>query len=314
MGFLFRIEQIAVTEETTVLTGYLISGSFDWQQQIEIQIEEEMNTVFTAPLRGVALSEDPGFTLFDPSSWENMLTLPLVTSRELRISLILDGASPSGNLPVPAIAVGSDATPPTSADGMQTAFQPADAVVCNGVNVGAPVREYTYGLTRHGMLRYAPWSLLALTLGLSCVYVVGVFNKSPLQRLNFDMLIVFSIFGFFDLLFLYLTIKMLLAKPSQIVVTTTGITMPIILPDFSSRNVYVSYGEMNDMLEHWHNGAVQMLKLKTARGVLHLNGLLMQTCQFEELRRLLWRRIRDKRVHLEQSGRPIQVSRDVVND
>jgi hypothetical protein len=40
-----------------------------------------------------------------------------------------------------------------------------------------------------------------------------------------------------------------------------------------------------------------MVKLKTARRILHLNAFLMQATDFEELRRLLWRRIHDNRLH-----------------
>jgi hypothetical protein len=111
---------------------------------------------------------------------------------------------------------------------------------------------------------------------------VWPFSGSPLQRRNFERVIVASMFGFFCL-----SIKMQLAKPSRVVLTTAGIMMPVILPGFSSRNVYVSFGETDDMLEYWHNGAVPMLKLKTARGILRLNVFLMQTSHFEELRRFL---------------------------
>jgi hypothetical protein len=73
--------------------------------------------------------------------------------------------------------------------------------------------------------------------------------------------------------------------------------VPVVMPGFSSHNVYVSFGEIYDMLEYWHNGAVQMLKLKTARGILHLNVFLMQAAHFEELRRHLWQKIRENRLH-----------------
>jgi hypothetical protein len=102
--------------------------------------------------------------------------------------------------------------------------------------------------------------------------------------------------GFFDVLFLYFSIKMLVARPSPIIVTTSGIIMPLILPGFSSHNVYVSFDEMDCMLEYWHNDTVQMLKVRTARGNLHFNLLLMQAPHFEELRCLLWRRIHDNRM------------------
>jgi len=95
MGFLFRVEQITVTEETTELTGYLLAGSLDWRPRVEIQIEQVMSTVFTAPLRGVVSSEDTGLTFFDPSLWEKVLELPLSISREKRVGIILDGIAPS---------------------------------------------------------------------------------------------------------------------------------------------------------------------------------------------------------------------------
>jgi hypothetical protein len=121
------------------------------------------------------------------------------------------------------------------------------------------------------------------------------FNKVPLHGVGVGRMIACGMLGFFDVLFLYLSIKMLLAKPSPIVVTTAGIMMPVILPGFASHNVYVPFAEMDDMLEYWHQGAAQMLKLKTARNVVHLNMFLMQSSHFEELRSLLRRKIRDNR-------------------
>ncbi len=38
MGFMFRVEQITVTDEYTVLNGHMISGALDWHQRIELQI------------------------------------------------------------------------------------------------------------------------------------------------------------------------------------------------------------------------------------------------------------------------------------
>jgi hypothetical protein len=127
MGFMFRVEQITVIEENTVLTGHMISGALDWRQQVEIQIEEDMRTVFAASLRGVASAEDTGLTLFDPSLWEKVLALPLSIGREKRIDLVLDGI-PSRNLPVPAIAVGVDAAMSISADRLETAFPEINAL------------------------------------------------------------------------------------------------------------------------------------------------------------------------------------------
>jgi hypothetical protein len=296
MGFMFRVEQVTVSEGETVLTGHMISGALDWRQQVEIQINEDMKTVFTASLRGVASTEHAGLTLFDPASWENVLTLPLSINREKRIGLILHGMLPA-DLPVPAIAVGVDSPMPASTRGLQTAFQSADLPASIAAKVGVPVSEYSYRISRRGMFYFAPWSLLFLALLLSCVYVGGLFSGLHLQRISFEKLVGYSLFGLIDVLFLYLSIKMLLAKPSQIVVTTAGIVMPVILPGFSSNVVYVSFGEMDEMLECWHNGAVEMVKLKTARRILHLNAFLMQATDFEELRRLLWRRIHDNRLH-----------------
>jgi hypothetical protein len=296
MGFMFRVEQIAVTEETTVLTGHMIGGSLDWLQRIELQIGEEMKTVFTARLRGVASGEDTGLTLYDPSMWEKVLALPLAISRENRIDLILDGIPLLRDLPVPAIAVGVDASTAISDNQLQTAFRCADVPVWSGVNFGTPVREFPYQISRRGMLLFAPWGLFFVTIVLSLLFVAFAFNKIPLQQVSFGKIIACGLLGFFDVFFLYFSIKMLLAKPSPIVVTTSGIMMPLILPGFSGQNVvYVSFDEMVDMLEYRDTETVQMLKVKTARGIFHLNRFLMQSPHFEELRGLLWRKIRDNR-------------------
>ena len=130
----------------------------------------------------------------------------------------------------------------------------------------------------------------------SCLlFLAFAFNKLPMRGLTYGKMIACGMLGFFDVLFLYFSVKMLLARPSPLVVTTTGIKMPVIQPGFSSHNVYVAFDEMDDMLEYWHKDTVQMLKLKTARGVLHLNLFLMQAAHFEELRRLLWRRVHANR-------------------
>jgi hypothetical protein len=185
MGFMFRVEQLTVTEENTVLTGHMISGALDWQQLVEIQVEEDMKTVFTASLCGVDSTEHAGFTLMDPASLENVLALPLSMDREKRIGLILAGTPPSSELPVPAIAVGVDSPAPTSASGMQTAFQSAMPVL-GAAHGGVLVREYPYRISRQGMLYFAPWTLFGLTVVLSGVYVAGLFNGLPLQRFNFE--------------------------------------------------------------------------------------------------------------------------------
>jgi hypothetical protein len=306
MGFMFRIEKITFTDEVTVLTGHMISGALDWHQRIELQIDEDMKTVFTAPLRGVASAEDNGLTFFDPSLWEKVLALPLAVSREKRIGLILGGSPPSSDLAVPAIAVGTDASTPTrggeliSGDCLETAFQSADVPVWSRVNFGAPVREYPYQISRRGMLLFAPWGLFFVAIVLSLAFAALAFSKLPLRGDSFGKLLACAMLGFFDVLFLFISIKMLLSRPSPLVVTTLGIMMPVILPGFYSHNVYVPFGEMDDMVEYWHNDTVQMLKLKTVRGILHLNLFLMQKNHFEELRRLLWRRIRDHRIQQDQ--------------
>ena len=296
MGFMFRVEKITLTEENTVLTGHMISGLLDWQQRVEIQIDEDLKTVFTAPLRGVASAEDTGLTLFDPSLWEKVLLFPLAPSRDQRIDLILDGIPPSGDLPVPAIALGIDAATPTSDDRLQTAFRSADVPAWSGISFGTPVREYPYQISRRGMLLFAPWGLLFVTIVLSLVFVAIAFNKLPLQGVSFGKMIACGMLGLFDAFFLYFSIAMLLAKPSPMMVTTTGIKMPVILPGYHSHNVYVSFDDMVDMVEYWHGGSVKMLKLKTGRGVLHINLVMMHAPHFDELRRLLWRRIHDNRV------------------
>jgi hypothetical protein len=295
MGFLFRVEQIACGEENTVLTGHLISGTVDWHQRVEIQIEADMRTAFTAPLRGVASAEETGLAIFDPSFWEKVLALPLSISREKQIDLILDGVPLSRDLPVPAIAVGVDAATPTTADRLETAFQPADMPAWSGANFGVPVREYPYQISRRGMLLFAPWGMFFVFVVASLVFAAYAVHRGPGQTVSYGRLLACVMLGFFDVLFLYLSIKMLLAKPAPLVVTTSGIMLPVVLPGYSSQSVYVSFAELDDMLEYWHQGAVQMVKLKTARGILHLNGFLMQTAHFEELRRLLWRRIHEKR-------------------
>jgi hypothetical protein len=296
MGFMFRVDQIAVTGEITVLTGHMISGALDWRQQIELQIEEDMKTVFTAPLRGVDSAEDTGLTLFDPSLWEKVLALPLSIGREKRIRLILDGIPPPLDLPVPAIAMGMDGPIQIAPDRLETAFKSADVPAWAGANFGVPVREYPYQISRRGMLLFAPWGMFFVFVVLSLVFVAFAFNKFPLQRVSFGRIFACALLGFFDVLFLYLSIKMVLAKPSPLVVTTSGITVPVIHPGFSSHNVYVAYDDMDDMVEYWHNDIVQMLKLKTVRGFLHLSVFFMQAPHFEELRRLLWSRIHANRM------------------
>jgi len=295
MGFMFRIEQITVMEKSTVLTGHMISGALDWKQRIEIQVEEDMKTVFAAPLCGVVSEEDTGLTLFDPSLWEKVLALPLTISREKRIGLILDGIPPSRDLPVPAMAVGVDTLTPISADRQQTAFQSADVPVWSGAQFGVAVREYPYQISRRGMLLFAPWGLFFVALVLLLIFVALAFSKFPLRGDSLEKMIACGMLGFFDVLFILFSIKMLLSRSSPMVVTTSGIMMPVILPGFSSHNVYVSFDEMDDMLEYWHKDTVQMLKLKTARGILHLNLFLMQAPHFEELRRLLWQRVNHNR-------------------
>jgi hypothetical protein len=182
MTFMFRVEKITVREGNTVLTGNMISGALDWRQRIEVQVEADMETVFTASLRGVASTEDTGLTLNDPASCANVLALPLSVSREKRIGLILDGTPPGKSLPVPAIAVGFDASPRMAANEMPTAFQSADAPSLIAPAFGVPVREYPFWINRLGMFYFEPWSLFLLTTVLSCVFVAGLYTKSPLLR------------------------------------------------------------------------------------------------------------------------------------
>jgi hypothetical protein len=206
--------------------------------------------------------EETGLTLFDPSLWDKFLAMPLAVSREKRIGLILGGVPPSRDLPVPAIALGIDASTPTrfgwliSGDRLETAFQSADAPAWSGVNFGVPVREYPYQISRRGMLLLSSWGLFFVTIVLSLAFVALAFSKFPLRGDSFGKLLARGMLGFFDVLFLFISIKMLLSRPAPLIVTTSGIMMPIILPGFSSHNVYVPFGEMDDMLEYWHNDVV----------------------------------------------------------
>lgn len=302
MGFMFRVEHIAVTEENTILTGHMISGAVNWGQQVELQIEEDLKTVFTGPLRGVASAEDAGLTLFDPSLWEKVLPLPLSIQREMRIGLILGAIPPIQDLPVPALATGIDASAPIFADNLREAFQSTDAPAWSGVNFGTPMREYPYRISRRGKLMFAPWGLFFVTVVLSLMFVAFAFNKSPMQGVSLGKVAACGMLGFFDAFFLYLSIKMVLARPSPIIVTTAGIMMPVIRSGFSSHTIFVAFSEMDDVLEYWHNDAPQMLKVKTARGIFHLNRFLMQPAHFEELRRLLWTRIHNERPHAAQTS------------
>ncbi len=230
-----------------------------------MHIAEDMKTVFAAPLRGVASAEETGLTLFDPSLWEKVLPVPLSINREKRIGLILDGIPPLRDLPVPAIAVGVDTAAPLAAGRLETAFQAADVPAWSGVNLGVQVREYPYQVSRRGMLLFAPWGMFCVFVVLSLLVVALACNNVPLHTISFGRMIACGMLGFFDVLFLFWSIKLLLAKPSPMVVTTSGIMMPVVLRDFASHNVYVSFDEMEDMLEYWHNDVMQMLKLKTAR-------------------------------------------------
>jgi hypothetical protein len=94
-----------------------------------------------------------------------------------------------------------------------------------------------------------------------------------------------------------------MAKSSHLIVTTNGIVVPRFLWDFSSQDVFVSFLDMHDMLEHWHNDSVQMIKLKTTQGTYHVNRLLMQASHFEELRCILWQKIH--RAHPRQDNHSI---------
>ena len=225
MGFMFRVEQITVTDENTILTGRMLSGALNWHQRVELQVEADMQTVFTAPLRGMASPEDTGLSLFDPSLWEKVLALPLSISQDKRIGLVLEGVPPSGDLPVPAIAVGMDAAAP-AADRLQTSFRSADAPAWSGANFGMPVREYPYQISGRGMLLFAPWGLFFVTIVLALLCVAFVFNKVPIHGVSYGKMIACGMLGFFDVLFLYISVKMMLAKPSPMVVTTTGIKLP----------------------------------------------------------------------------------------
>lgn len=392
MGFMFRVEQIVVTEDNTVLSGHMISGALNWHQRVELQVVErgqivgptraeernavpgvnvsiannmitrfegqllglgeqghrahgenapgspvnpndepdrgrgftsvaaeqgvsrdgtrsapsdraggleigrDMNSVFSAPLCGVVSAEDTGLTMFDPALWEKVLSLPMWISREKRIGLILDGIAPSGKLPVPAIAAGRDAPVPAGADGVETAFQSVEVPSWSGADFGRPIHQYPYQMSRQGMLFFAPWGLFCITVVLALILVALAFNGVPLHRVSSGRMLACAMLGLFDVIFIYLSIRMMLARPSSVVVTTCGIVIPVMLPGFSSDNVYVSFHDMVDMLEYRRNDTVLMLKLKTVRGILHLNLFMMQASHFEAVRRLLRRRIQENRI------------------
>lgn len=316
MGFVFRIEKIDYKDQETLLTGYMISGVLDWHQRVKIQAGEELHTVFSGPLRGVARmdheKENP-LSAFDPTYWEHFLVLPLHTSKEKRICLVLHGVPSSKDLTVPAIALGIDVAAAAAAHEMQSVLDPPSAgtaiqtlpssAVLTPPNLGTPVREYPYRFKRREILRFAPWLLLVSIVFLCGLCATIVINKRPLQQIDFGTAVGCGLVGLIDIFFLYFSVRMLMAKPSHLIVTTNGIVVPRFLWDFSSQDVFVSFLDMHDMLEHWHNDSVQMIKLKTTQGIYHVNGLLMQTSHFEELRRILWQRIH--RAHPRQDDHSI---------
>jgi hypothetical protein len=253
MGFMFRIEQITVREAHTFLTGHMISGALAWHQRIDVQ-SEDLKTVFTAPLCGLSSPEDTGLTMFDPALWQRVLAFPLSISRDQRVGLILDGAPTPADLSVPAIAVGIEAAP-VSAEQLQTAFRSADVPAWCGADFGTPLCEYPYQMSKRGMLMFAPWGMFFVTIVLSLVFVAFAFNKLPLHGSSFGKIVACAMLGLFDVLFLYFYVKMMLAKPGLVVVTAKGIQFPIIQPRFASHQVFVSFDEMDDMMEYWHKDA-----------------------------------------------------------
>jgi hypothetical protein len=304
MSFTFRVTQISVADQETILTGHMISGELTWRQTIEVQ--EDGITVLSAPLRGVVVidhSNENTLLALDPSCWGSILPLPMRPDNDRRIRLILAG-TPAHPISVPAMAIGVDEMALLPSE-LQTAVRSAEAAssfhaspypsapVKMTPSLGTPVREYPYQVSRRGMLHFAPWSLLATIALLVALYVAAV---SKGQWLGGDLKwLLCSMIGLIDCFFLYFSLQMLLAKPAHITVTTNGIVLPVIMPNFSSQDVFVPFGEIDDMLEHWQNDSLRLIKLKTASANYDVNRLLMEPSHAEELRRLLWQHLNPRR-------------------
>src|SRR6516225_5849439 len=168
--------------------------------------------------------ENP-LSAFDPAYWEHFLVLPLHTSKEKRICLVLHGVPPSKDLSVPAIALGMDVAA-AAAHEMQSVPEPPSAgaairtlpstAVLTAPNLGTAVREYPYRFKRREILRFAPWLLLVSIVFLCGLCATIVINKRPLQQIDFGTSVGCGLLGLIDVLFLYFSVRMLMAKPSHL--------------------------------------------------------------------------------------------------
>lgn len=307
MSFLFRFERVERIDQETVLTGQMLRGEVHWSQRVDIQAEEGARTVFSAPLRGVGLVglDDQQATMqVDFACWDKNFEFPKATVGEQRFRLVLHGAPPS-DLPAQGIAWGVDekTVPPELAAAIQASGP--DAVVNRLPDTGppprahgVPLREYPYQVDRRKIIVFAPWFMfLTVTILLIGGAVAWWGTRVDLSKWG-----ALALFGMVDVFLLFLSVNMLFAARSKIVVTSAGIVLPIFAPDFSSRDVFLPFADMHGMLEYWHKDSVRLIKLDTRRGAYLINVFLMDRLHFEELRRLLWQRVHDDRAIASAAG------------
>ena len=308
MGFLFRFDQIRQTEDETILTGSMLSGELSCLQRVDVQsAEEEAKSVFSAPLRGVAqawLDDHQPTVLTDLACWDNSFELLQQTAGQQQLHLILHGPAPV-NLPTSGIAWGVDEKPPLPPE-LASALQayPGDAALriepgeprppFPSLPSGAPLRQYPYQIDRRQIILYAPWFLF-LTLSILIAVGLVAFWNHDFAHVEFMKWASFALFGLIDVFLLLLSLKMLFTPRSHIVVTTTGMLLPIFFDDLSSKTVFIPFSEMQGMLEFWQRSSVRLIKLKTSAGEYLINVFLIDRAHFEELHRLLWGRIHEER-------------------
>jgi hypothetical protein len=303
MGFVFRFERVEQWDQGIVLTGQMLRGELGWAQRVEIHAEEEARTLFSGPLRGVALvgmDDEQSTVMADFACWENSYEFPKATKGEQQFRLILHGM-PSADLPLHGIAWGVDEK--SAGTELTTAVQtcrpeavaatPLDAGPAAPARVlGVPLREYPYQIDRRRIILFAPWFMFLTVTILLVVAAVALWNRNW-DRVNFMKWSSFALFGLVDVFLLYLSVKMLFAERSQIIVTATGIVLPIFSPDFSIKDLFLPFADMHGILEYWHKDSVRLIKLKTVKGIFLINVFLMNRCHFEELRRILWHRLHE---------------------
>jgi hypothetical protein len=306
MSFVFRFEQVERTDQETILTGRMLRGESSWPKRVVIQAEEETKTVYSAPLRGIALvglDDQQVSVLTDFASWERNFEFPRPTTAALQFRLILHGAAPA-DLPVPGLAWAADAkspVPPDLATAIQSRPGPGDEfrrgtpqsgstsapLAPRPTSLGTPLREYPYQVNRWRIFLIAPWFMFLTMTILLGVGMVAFWKWAHVDLVKWSA---FALFGLVDVFMLYLSIRMLFTPRSQIIVTATGISLPVFISDFSSDNVFLPFADIYAMLEYWHKSSVRLIKLDTHTGSYVVNVFLMQTSHFEELRRILWQR------------------------